>query len=611
MSLTYDNGTSLSESKIALYRCRTVGVDLVRTVGNSTDDWNVFAQGRNVTNTTFRVRVNFTASTGTDFNPGFDSILVNMHHTIPEFDITLQDPSPATDSIVSSTFTVNITSDADLTSSIFTSNHSGNWTNYSMSEEGGNSSRWVITLNGRFRGANNGTIFNYFVFGFIGSTSDFQSILRVNVTSDRPFLFPRTPENFTINTNATVVINSTVSDNEEDFTDIQMTMIYKGINDSRNYITFNNTISSANLPVETELVNGTDVLFNLTIPPHDINDDDIMAMWRFDDVSLFGEERFNAAGGLAVDLVAGRFNGSITGGANVPTLCSLNSITPIFNDCYEFDGISDAVMIEDGSEAGIADIFVNASVSWGAWLYTRSGSTDYAFAKTSAGALSTRFFELSQTGSSARVRIGDGNGATCFVNGFGFAENEWHHATGTWNGSRLTIYRDGFEVGFNENCNLIINRTVWVDSSQPTFIGGAGLNGATSEWDGEIDEIFLYNKTLNSSEVKAIFNLSRSVYTWNTEIWDSPNGSRNYTTTINTTTIVTDTCTYGGSGIFAVLCSDLCRITDNVDLGGNNLTITGIGNFTLDGANISGIMHRLFECSITKFNGANFFWKAS
>lgn len=43
-----------------------------------------------------------------------------------------------------------------------------------------------------------------------------------------------------------------------------------------------------------------------------------------------------------------------------------------------------------------------------------------------------------------------------------------------------------------------------------------------------------------------------------------------------------DTCTYSGSGTWAVNCADNCSITSTVDLGGDDITITGFGTFTTD-----------------------------
>jgi len=48
---------------------------------------------------------------------------------------------------------------------------------------------------------------------------------------------------------------------------------------------------------------------------------------------------------------------------------------------------------------------------------------------------------------------------------------------------------------------------------------------------------------------------------------------------------VTDSCTYS-SGDWNVDCNDNCTITSNVDLGGNNLSLGGVGSFTIE-ANIT------------------------
>lgn len=45
--------------------------------------------------------------------------------------------------------------------------------------------------------------------------------------------------------------------------------------------------------------------------------------------------------------------------------------------------------------------------------------------------------------------------------------------------------------------------------------------------------------------------------------------------------VITDTCTYSGSGNWVVDCSDDCEISSEVDLLGNNLSITGTGTFNI------------------------------
>jgi len=43
---------------------------------------------------------------------------------------------------------------------------------------------------------------------------------------------------------------------------------------------------------------------------------------------------------------------------------------------------------------------------------------------------------------------------------------------------------------------------------------------------------------------------------------------------------VTDTCTYSGSGTWAVNCADNCSITETVNLAGEDITIIGHGTFS-------------------------------
>jgi hypothetical protein len=70
-----------------------------------------------------------------------------------------------------------------------------------------------------------------------------------------------------------------------------------------------------------------------------------------------------------------------------------------------------------------------------------------------------------------------------------------------------------------------------------------------------------------------------------------------------------DTCTYGGSGNWAINCADNCTLTTNVNLGRNNLTINGTGRFVLN-ANITNYNSMWItgtsstnQCSVYCFGG--------
>lgn len=72
------------------------------------------------------------------------------------------------------------------------------------------------------------------------------------------------------------------------------------------------------------------------------------------------------------------------------------------------------------------------------------------------------------------------------------------------------------------------------------------------------------------------------------------------------------TCTYS-SGNWAITCSDNCTFTSNVDVGGNNITISGGGLLSLNGANITNFGTRKVtgasatnQCIIRRTNGGGF-----
>ena len=50
---------------------------------------------------------------------------------------------------------------------------------------------------------------------------------------------------------------------------------------------------------------------------------------------------------------------------------------------------------------------------------------------------------------------------------------------------------------------------------------------------------------------------------------------------------VSDSCTYGGSGDWAIDCGDNCTVSTNYALGGNDVTIIGNGKITIT-SNITG-----------------------
>ncbi|MEC4814385.1 MAG: LamG domain-containing protein [Scytonema sp. PMC 1069.18] len=83
--------------------------------------------------------------------------------------------------------------------------------------------------------------------------------------------------------------------------------------------------------------------------------------------------------------------------------------------------------------------------------------------------------------------------------------NRWIHMAGTYDGSMMRLYVDGVEID-----NQPLTGSIRVDDN-PVTIGGEE-NGAEpqvvdGEFEGLIDEVRIYNRALDASEIREVYNL--------------------------------------------------------------------------------------------------------
>lgn len=94
---------------------------------------------------------------------------------------------------------------------------------------------------------------------------------------------------------------------------------------------------------------------------------------------------------------------------------------------------------------------------------------------------------------------------------------QWHHLVGTYDGSTMRLYINNVEEDTTS-----ISTTVDV-ARVSGFIGGTG---GTVDYNGNIDDVRFYNKTLSPSEVDTLFNggnvSSSLVARWNFEFPETP-----------------------------------------------------------------------------------------
>lgn len=110
------------------------------------------------------------------------------------------------------------------------------------------------------------------------------------------------------------------------------------------------------------------------------------------------------------------------------------------------------------------------------------GKGGYSLQTGIAGSDSVTFYTGSATGWNTSV-------------GFNVTRDEWTHFVGTFNGTTLIVYKNGVEQNRTES-----EYTSPLNSPNREF---------ANNYNGYMDEIRIYNKTLNSTEVSTVYNYGR------------------------------------------------------------------------------------------------------
>jgi len=203
--------------------------------------------------------------------------------------------------------------------------------------------------------------------------------------------------------------------------------------------------------------------------------DGLMGYWKLDETS-----------GNAVDSSGSGYTGT---SSNITYTASGK-----INRCFTFNGTTSKVVIgnvikpttalsfsiwtkDGGQSAEKQVIFHNVyDTTWRGWRFTRLNNAQ------------------------GSVLLSDGNGNYLDV-AFGTAYNNdsWHHTVFTWNGTTAYVYIDGIKgTGWSYAYTISYATTHYL-----TF----GDNEAgTSVYDGEMDEIAIYNRALTDTEAGWLYN---------------------------------------------------------------------------------------------------------
>ncbi len=200
-----------------------------------------------------------------------------------------------------------------------------------------------------------------------------------------------------------------------------------------------------------------------------------VAHWKFD------ERNSGTAVGLALLDSSGK--GRSGSGANGGS--GLNFVTGVSGSAIDFDGSGDSISFSDISLSDQLSVcaWAKSDTANPAWDHIVSEHPGYFISGNNNGSIR---FAITTT-------------AEISVNIAAFDQvTSWHHYCGTYDGATIRTYFDGqFKNETPANGNI--------NTSGQSRIGAYYVNG-DNDWDGQIDDVRIYNFALPANQIREVYN---------------------------------------------------------------------------------------------------------
>ncbi|MBU0456663.1 MAG: LamG domain-containing protein [Nanoarchaeota archaeon] len=96
------------------------------------------------------------------------------------------------------------------------------------------------------------------------------------------------------------------------------------------------------------------------------------------------------------------------------------------------------------------------------------------------------------------VYNGSGCGGATIIQGSAWKNNTWVFVTGQYNGTHIVYYENGVKYG-----STAMTKVLYANA-QPIRIGGSST--ALNSWNGSIDDVMIFNRTLSAEQILALYN---------------------------------------------------------------------------------------------------------
>ena len=162
----------------------------------------------------------------------------------------------------------------------------------------------------------------------------------------------------------------------------------------------------------------------------------------------------------------------------------------------DFDGTDDYIT----AASSTSSVNITGPLTVSAWIKPgTSGGNQYIVGKWNGATLLNYLLMVNAGGTTATFFVGDGNGpngASATV-----SPGVWSHIVGMWDGTNTKIYLNGV---------FVANATTPLapDASGTSLFFGQGSGNGVGLYNGDLDEVRIYNRALSADEVGQLYRLT-------------------------------------------------------------------------------------------------------
>ena len=182
---------------------------------------------------------------------------------------------------------------------------------------------------------------------------------------------------------------------------------------------------------------------------------------------------------------------------------------------YLFDDVDDYLSL--GNPAELKGTLCKNGCTFSAWIYLNNSpssglSTNSHYIITRyLNSGNNRFFDFAVNNAADPILLIHYNGSNspqCLspISGQKINQNEWTYLTGRYNGTHSAIFINGVERGSTACSFTSINASAWDSGTQQTYIGSLGGGVTVSKFNGTIDELQVFNRSLSNEQILALYN---------------------------------------------------------------------------------------------------------